>query len=113
MAGIISNTGMGTILLTAFKQTFYMVFWSTLFSVILGFIPAIVLTLTAPDGLKPNKIVYETLSFIVNVFRSFPFIILYEICAASNKYLSLWHHYPNYTTLTLCPAALSSLFMIA
>ena len=79
MAGIISNTGMGTILLTAFKQTFYMVFWSTLFSVILGFIPAIVLTLTAPDGLKPNKIVYETLSFIVNVFRSFPFIILLVI----------------------------------
>ena len=79
MAGIISNTGMGTILLTAFKQTFYMVFWSTLFSVILGFIPAIILTLTAPDGLKPNKIVYETLSFIVNVFRSFPFIILLVI----------------------------------
>ena len=53
-----------------------MVFMSTLFSVILGFIPAIILTLTADDGLKPNKIVYEILSFIVNVFRSFPFVIL-------------------------------------
>lgn len=67
------------IILNAFKQTIYMVFWSTLFSVIIGFIPAIILTLTAPDGLKPNKIVYEILSFIVNVFRSFPFIILLVI----------------------------------
>ena len=40
------------------------------------FIPALVLTLTAPDGLRPNKVVYETLSLIVNIFRSFPFIIL-------------------------------------
>lgn len=53
-----------------------MVLGSTLFSVILGFIPAIVLVLTAPDGLKPNKVVYNVLDFIVNTFRSFPFIIL-------------------------------------
>lgn len=64
------------IILKASQQTLYMVFMSTLFSVILGFIPAIILTLTADDGLKPNKIVYEILSFIVNVFRSFPFVIL-------------------------------------
>ena len=79
MSGILSTTGMTDIIMNAFKQTLYMVFWSTLFSVILGFIPAIILTLTAPDGLKPNKIVYEILSFIVNVFRSFPFIILLVI----------------------------------
>ena len=65
--------------LSAFGQTLYMVFWSTLFSVILGFIPAVILTLTAPDGLKPQKAIYEVLSFIVNVFRSFPFIILLVI----------------------------------
>ena len=57
-------------------ETLYMVFGTTFFSVILGFIPAIVLVLTAPDGLKPNKIVYQILDFIVNTFRSFPFIIL-------------------------------------
>ena len=79
MSGILSTTGMGAVVFTAFKQTLYMVFWSTLFSVILGFIPAIILTLTAPDGLKPNKLVYEILSFIINVFRSFPFIILLVI----------------------------------
>ena len=60
----------------AFWETLIMVFFSTLFSVIIGIVPAVVLTLTAPDGLRPNRIVYGTLSFIVNVFRSFPFIIL-------------------------------------
>ncbi len=77
--GILSTSGMTEIILTALKQTVYMVFWSTFFSVILGFIPGVVLTLTAPDGLRPNKAVYEILSFIVNVFRSFPFIILLVI----------------------------------
>lgn len=67
------------VILKASQQTLYMVFFSTLFSVILGFLPAIILTLTAPDGLKPNKPVYEVLSFIVNVFRSFPFVILMVI----------------------------------
>ncbi len=70
---------MWEIVLNASRQTLYMVFWSTLLSVILGFIPAIILTLTAPDGLKPNKPVYETISLIVNIFRSFPFIILLVI----------------------------------
>ncbi|SDA42354.1 D-methionine transport system permease protein [Butyrivibrio sp. INlla18] len=79
MSGILTSSGMSAVIMTAFKQTLYMVFWSTLFSVVLGFIPAIILTLTAPDGLKPNKFVYEILSFIINVFRSFPFIILLVI----------------------------------
>lgn len=63
-------------MIDASLQTLYMVFGTTFFSVVLGFIPAIVLTLTAPDGLKPNRLVYQVLDFIVNTFRSFPFIIL-------------------------------------
>ena len=79
MSGVLYDAGMADVILKAFWQTLYMVFWSTLFSVILGFIPAIILTLTAPEGLKPNKFVYEALSLIINVFRSFPFIILLVI----------------------------------
>ena len=37
------------------------------------------LTVTAPDGLRPNKIIYGILDILVNVFRSFPFIILMVI----------------------------------
>lgn len=77
--GVVTTSGMSGIILNALWQTLIMVFWSTLFSVIIGFIPAVVLTLTAPDGLRPNKVVYEILSFLVNVFRSFPFIILLVI----------------------------------
>ena len=76
------------IILKATGQTLYMVFWSTLLSVILGFLPAIILTLTAPDGLRPNKPVYETLSFIVNVFRSFPFIILLVLIIPFTRFVA-------------------------
>ena len=74
--GILTNAGMSGVIATACWQTLYMVFWSTVFSVVIGFIPAIILTLTAPDGLHPIRPVYEILSFLINVFRSFPFVIL-------------------------------------
>ena len=70
---------MSEILIEASLETLTMVFWSTLFSVLLGFIPAIILTITAKDGLHPHKLVYTILDFLVNVFRSFPFIILMVI----------------------------------
>ena len=67
---------MNEIIGKALIETLEMVFVSTTFSVILGFIPAIILTITASDGLKPNKIIYTILDLIVNTLRSFPFIIL-------------------------------------
>lgn len=70
---------MSQIIGKALIETLEMVFVSTTFSVILGFIPAIILTVTAKDGLKPNKIIYTILDFIVNTLRSFPFIILMVI----------------------------------
>lgn len=73
---LMADSQMWSMIWKAFGQTLTMVLWSTLFSVLLGIIPAVVLTLTAPDGLRPNKPVYSSLDFVVNVFRSFPFIIL-------------------------------------
>lgn len=67
---------MSEILIEGFNKTIIMVFFSTLFSVILGFIPAIALIVTAPKGLKPNKTVYQTLDTIINILRGFPFLIL-------------------------------------
>lgn len=64
------------IMIQAVGQTVYMVFFSTLFASILGFILGIVVTVTSPKGLKPNKIIYNALDLIINVLRSFPFIIL-------------------------------------
>lgn len=67
---------MKDIILKALNETVYMVFFSTLFSVILGFILAVILTVTADDGLRPNKIIYKGLDVLINILRSFPFIIL-------------------------------------
>ena len=54
-------------ILKATWETGYMVVLSTFFALIVGFIIAIALTLTAKDGLKPNKGVYSVLDFIVNI----------------------------------------------
>ena len=64
------------ILLPSLLETLYMVFFSTILSVIIGFIPAIILVVTDEKGLRPNKPVYKVFDFIVNTLRSFPFIIL-------------------------------------
>ncbi len=67
---------MNAIIVKALIETLEMVFASTIGSLILGFIPAIILTVTAKDGLKPNKVVYTVLDLIINILRSFPVIIL-------------------------------------
>ncbi|AJG97339.1 MULTISPECIES: methionine ABC transporter permease [Clostridium] len=67
---------MNQVIVKALIETLEMVFASTIGSLILGFIPAIILTVTAKDGLKPNKIVYTVLDLIINILRSFPVIIL-------------------------------------
>jgi D-methionine transport system permease protein len=43
---------------------------------IFGFSLAVALIMTRPDGLKPNRGIYNALDFIVNMIRSFPIIIL-------------------------------------
>ena len=47
----------------AFLQTMYMIIVPTIIATILGFILAIILVLTKPKGLKPNKYVYSVVGF--------------------------------------------------
>ena len=63
-------------LLFALWETTYMVALSTFFSGIFGFALAIIMVLTGSNGLRPNKSIYSALDVIVNLLRSFPFIIL-------------------------------------
>ena len=79
---------MNEIIVKALIESLKMVFVSTTFSVILGFIPAIILTVTARDGLKPNRIIYNILDFIVNTLRSFPFVILMVIVVPLTKLIA-------------------------
>ena len=63
-------------LAVAFRETLYMVTVSTVLSVLSGFMLAVVMVLTCARGLRPNAPVYATLDLLVNLLRSFPFIIL-------------------------------------
>ena len=56
--------------------TLYMTLASTLIAYLLGLPIGIALVVTAPGGLKPNKIIYKILDVVVNIVRSIPFLIL-------------------------------------
>jgi D-methionine transport system permease protein len=64
------------VLLPGLWDTLFMVLIATFLAVIIGFVPAIVLVITDEKGLKPNKAINRVLDFIINLLRSFPFIIL-------------------------------------
>lgn len=61
-------------LLNATGETLYMVFTSTFFAVMLG-LPLGTL-LYSSKRIKPNPKLHKTLSALINIFRSIPFIIL-------------------------------------
>ncbi|MGG1638044.1 metal ABC transporter permease [Paenibacillus sp. FSL A5-0031] len=60
----------------ATKDTLYMLTASLVFTIIFGLIMGVVLFLTSKRQLLQQPIVYGILSFIVNVLRSVPFVIL-------------------------------------
>ncbi len=64
------------IIIPALVKTLYMVLATTVSATALGFILAVIIVVTDKDGLRPNKYINEALSTLVNVVRSFPFIIL-------------------------------------
>lgn len=59
----------------AIIDTLLMMGFATLFTVLIGLPLGLLLVQTGKNGLTPNRPVYETASAIVNVVRSFPFII--------------------------------------
>lgn len=56
--------------------TLYMTLISTLIAYAIGLPLGVILVVTAPGGLKPNKAVFKVLDVIVNIVRSVPFLIL-------------------------------------
>lgn len=64
------------LLLDPTLETLYMVTLSTLFAFLLGIPLGVILSLTHKDGLKPIPALFNILDALVNILRSFPFIIL-------------------------------------
>ena len=65
-----------SIVLPSIPDTLYMVFFSSLFSMLIGIPLALVLIVTRPRGLNPKPRGYQVLDTIINTLRSFPFVIL-------------------------------------
>ncbi len=63
-------------ILTSTLETMYMVFFSTLFSLLMGFPVGVLLVITKPGNILEKPKLNQALEIIINALRSFPFIIL-------------------------------------
>ena len=75
------------ILLPATLETLYMSFVATFIALCMGILPAILLTLSDAKGLRPNAKLYQALDLVVNMLRSFPFLILMIVLFPLTKFL--------------------------
>ena len=77
---VLKNYALGQIfhmlILPSLAVTVKMVLISGLLASILGTLLGVALVVTAKDGLSPHPVINRVLDIIVNVIRSFPFIIL-------------------------------------
>ncbi len=65
------------ILIPATLDTLYMLFWTTIFSTIIGFVLGTILYTTKKDGIIQNKkVLNNILGILINIGRSIPFVIL-------------------------------------
>ena len=64
------------IMIPAFSATIEMVVITAVLATVLALLIAVILLVTNKDGIHPNKVIYQIVSFVVNVVRSFPFVIL-------------------------------------
>lgn len=65
-----------SMILDSTLETLYMVFFSTLFSLIIGFPIGILLVITKEGNILEKPKLNKVLEMIINTLRSFPFIIL-------------------------------------
>ncbi len=61
---------------TGFLETFIMTIWSGSISFVLGLVFGIALVVTKKGAILENKVIFQTLDKLINLFRSVPFIIL-------------------------------------
>lgn len=67
---------MAELVIPSLLQTLYMVFFSTVFSILIGFPLGILLVITEKGNIWGKPILNNVLNSIINLLRSFPFLIL-------------------------------------
>ena len=76
-----------TVILPAIWVTLKIIFFSAVISITLGLLLGILLVVTEPDGLKPNKVFHSVLGKVTDVIRSFPTIVLIVAVAPLTRLL--------------------------
>ncbi|MEI6856892.1 methionine ABC transporter permease [Psychrilyobacter sp.] len=76
-----------SLLLPAFGETIYMVLFSVIFSLLIGIPIGILLYATKPDNILPMNKLNKILDLIVNIGRSFPFIILMILVLPISRFI--------------------------
>ncbi|MBS4220831.1 ABC transporter permease [Bacillus sp. FJAT-49711] len=61
---------------TSINETLYMVIVGLIISIIIGIPIGVILVVTREGAILENKILYNVLNIVINIFRSIPFIIL-------------------------------------
>ncbi len=104
MAQIFNLVGISTL------QTLEMVFFSTIFAVIIGFPLGILLFITGANGITPKPVFNMVLSRIIDVLRSFPFVILMIVLLPFTRFIL---HTAIGTTATIIPLSLAAAPFVA
>ncbi|WP_037029074.1 methionine ABC transporter permease [Psychrilyobacter atlanticus] len=76
-----------SLLLPAFNETIYMVFFSVIFSLIIGIPTGILLYVTKPGNILSMNKLNKVLDLIINIGRSFPFIILMILVLPISRFI--------------------------
>ena len=74
-------------ILKSFYETFDMMFAAMGITLVVGILLGFILFITRPDSIKENKIIYFTLSSLINIIRSIPFILFIIIIIPLNRFL--------------------------
>lgn len=98
------------LLLPSLWQTLYMVFFSTIFSFLIGLPLGILLIITEKNGLWEKPVLNSILSTIVNISRSFPFLILMIVLFPLARFIV---GTPIGTTATIVPLSIAAAPFVA
>ncbi len=77
----------GDLLLQETWNTIVMTVVATFFAYVIGLPLGVALVVTSPKGLRPHRVVNAILGWIVNIGRSFPFIILLVVIIPFTRFL--------------------------
>ncbi len=103
-------TEMAELIIPSLLETLYMVFFSTIFSILLGFPFGILLVISEKGSIWEKPLLNNILNSIINLLRSFPFLILMILLFPLSKLLI---GKTIGTTATIVPLAIAAAPFVA